>query len=66
MAERRGQGIFLSPDPYPTQIIEVPGLRCEVASAPMVLVLKARWLTGSVRTTTICGCWPGSPGYVRG
>lgn len=35
------KGFLLGPDPFPTQSIEVPGLRCEVASAEMVLVLKA-------------------------
>lgn len=34
------KGFLLGPDPFPTEIIEVPGLRCEVASPEMVLVLK--------------------------
>lgn len=34
------KGFLLGPDPFPTEIIEVPGLRCEVASPQMVLVLK--------------------------
>lgn len=35
------KGFLLGPDPFPTQILELPGLRCEIASAEMVLVLKA-------------------------
>ena len=34
------KGFLLGPDPFHTEIIEVPGLRCEVASPEMVLVLK--------------------------
>ncbi|MDN5861666.1 MAG: DUF6036 family nucleotidyltransferase [Pseudonocardia sp.] len=34
------KGFLLGPDPFDTEIIELPGLRCEVASAEMVLVLK--------------------------
>lgn len=34
------KGFLLGPDPYPTQIHEVTGLRIEVASPQMVLVLK--------------------------
>ena len=34
------KGFLLGPDPYPTEILEMPGLRCEVASPEMVLVLK--------------------------
>lgn len=35
------KGFLLGPDPYRTQSLELPGLRCEIASAEMVLVLKA-------------------------
>lgn len=35
------KGLLLGPDPYRTQSLELPGLRCEIASAEMVLVLKA-------------------------
>jgi len=35
------KGFLLGPYPFATQIVEVPGLRCEVASPQMVLVLKA-------------------------
>jgi hypothetical protein len=35
------QGFLLGPDPYPTEILELPGLRVEVASAQTVLVMKA-------------------------
>lgn len=34
------KGFLLGPDPFDTEIFEVPGLRCEVASPEMVLVLK--------------------------
>ncbi len=34
------KGFLLGPDKFATRIIEVPGLRCEVASAETVLVLK--------------------------
>jgi hypothetical protein len=34
------KGFLLGPDPFRTEVIELPGLRCEVASAEMVLVLK--------------------------
>lgn len=34
------KGFLLGPDPYRTEILEVPGLRCEVASAEVVLVMK--------------------------
>lgn len=34
------KGFLLGPDPFDTEILEVPGLRCEVASPEMVLVLK--------------------------
>jgi Nucleotidyltransferase of unknown function (DUF6036) len=35
------KGFLLGPDPFDTEIIELPGLRCEIASPQMVLVLKA-------------------------
>ena len=34
------KGFLLGPDPFDTEIFEVPGLHCEVASPEMVLVLK--------------------------
>lgn len=34
------KGFLLGSDPFVTQIFEVPGLRCEVASVEMVLVMK--------------------------
>ncbi|MGH4020777.1 MAG: DUF6036 family nucleotidyltransferase [Pseudonocardiaceae bacterium] len=34
------KGFLLGPDRFPTEIIDLPGLRCEVASAETVLVLK--------------------------
>lgn len=34
------KGFLLGPDPFPTEVIDLPGLRCEVASPEMVLVLK--------------------------
>src|SRR5215475_929060 len=34
------KGFLLGPDPFPTEIFEAPGLRCEVASAEVVLVMK--------------------------
>lgn len=34
------KGFMLGPDPFPTQILELPGLRVEVASAQTVLVMK--------------------------
>lgn len=34
------KGFLLGPDPFPTEVIELPGLRCEIASPEMVLVLK--------------------------
>lgn len=34
------KGFLLGPDRFRTEIIELPGLRCEVASAETVLVLK--------------------------
>lgn len=34
------KGFLLGPDPSPTQILELPGLRVEVASAQTVLVMK--------------------------
>jgi hypothetical protein len=34
------KGFLLGPDRFPTKTIEMPGLRCEVASAETVLVLK--------------------------
>lgn len=34
------KGFLLGPDPFDTEIFEVPGLRCEIASPEMVLVLK--------------------------
>ncbi len=34
------KGFLLGPDPFDTQTFDVPGLRCEIASAEMVLVLK--------------------------
>lgn len=34
------KGFLLGPDPYPTEILELPGLRVEVASAQTVLVMK--------------------------
>lgn len=34
------KGFLLGPDPFDTEILEVPGLRCEIASPEMVLVLK--------------------------
>ena len=34
------KGFLLGPDPFPTEVLELPGLRCEVASPEMVLVLK--------------------------
>jgi len=35
------KGFLLGPGPFPTESLELPGLRCEIASAEMVLVLKA-------------------------
>lgn len=35
------KGFLLGPDPFPTQILELPGLRVEVASPQTVLVMKA-------------------------
>ena len=35
------KGFLLGPDPYPTEIVELPGLRCEIASPEVVLVMKA-------------------------
>ena len=34
------KGFLQGPDSFPTTILELPGLRCEVASAETVLVLK--------------------------
>jgi hypothetical protein len=34
------KGFLLGPDPFPTEIFEAPGLRCEVASPEVVLVMK--------------------------
>ncbi|MGH3778630.1 MAG: DUF6036 family nucleotidyltransferase [Pseudonocardiaceae bacterium] len=34
------KGFLLGPDRFPTKMLEMPGLRCEVASAETVLVLK--------------------------
>ncbi len=34
------KGFLLGPDRFPTKTLEMPGLRCEVASAETVLVLK--------------------------
>lgn len=35
------KGFLLGPDPFATQSLDLPGLRCEIASAEMVLVLKS-------------------------
>lgn len=34
------KGFLLGPDPFDTETFDVPGLRCEIASPEMVLVLK--------------------------
>jgi Nucleotidyltransferase of unknown function (DUF6036) len=34
------KGFLLGPDRYPTEVIDLPGVRCEVASPETVLVLK--------------------------
>lgn len=34
------KGFLLGPDRFPTKTLEMPGLRCEVASAETVLVMK--------------------------
>lgn len=34
------KGFLLGPDPFPTQILDLPGLRVEVASPQTVLVMK--------------------------
>ena len=34
------KGFLLGPDPFTTEVIDLPGVRCEVASPEMVLVLK--------------------------
>lgn len=34
------KGFLQGPDHFPTKVIELPGLRCEVASAETVLVMK--------------------------
>jgi len=34
------KGFLLGPDPFKTEVVEFPGVRCEVASPEMVLVLK--------------------------
>lgn len=35
------KGFLLGPDPFGTQILDLPGLRCEIASPEVVLVMKA-------------------------
>lgn len=35
------KGFLLGPDPYPTRVLDLPGLRVEVASPQVVLVMKA-------------------------
>ncbi len=35
------KGFLNGPDPFPTQVLDLPGLRVEVASPQAVLVLKA-------------------------
>ena len=35
------KGFLLGPDPYPTKVLDLPGLRVEVASPQVVLVMKA-------------------------
>jgi len=35
------KGFLLGPDPFATQSLDVPGLRCEIASPEVVLVMKA-------------------------
>lgn len=34
------KGFLLGPDPYPRQVLDLPGVRVEIASAQVVLVMK--------------------------
>jgi hypothetical protein len=56
------KGFLLGPDRFPTKTLEMPGLRCEVASAETVLVLKCL-RTVSERTTTTLSCSRRSSGW---
>lgn len=35
------KGFLLGPDPFPTEVLDLPGVRVEIASAQTVLVMKA-------------------------
>jgi hypothetical protein len=55
------KGFLLGPDRFPTKTLEMPGLRCEVASAETVLVLKC--LAHRIgRMTTMLSCSQRSSG----